>query len=55
MSPILFILFVQDKSESFNNDNLTENDNEYLSIGILMLADDMVLIATDEKKFTNPA
>ena len=48
LSPLLFILFVNDISESLKLENLSQNDIEYLSIYLLMFADDMVLFTTDK-------
>ena len=49
LSPLLFILFVNDIRDSFNLGNLTQSDIEHLSVYMLMFADDMVLFTTDKK------
>jgi len=40
LSPILFLLFVNDISDSIDFNNLTENDMNRLSIFLLLFADD---------------
>ena len=49
LSPLLFILFVNDIRDSFNLENLTQSDIEHLSVYMLMFADDMVRFTTDKK------
>ena len=49
LSPLLFILLVNDIRDSFNLENLTQSDIEHLSVYMLMFADDMVLFTTDKK------
>ena len=48
LSPILFILFVNDISNAFDIDNLTDDDLDILSIYLLMFADDIVVFTTDK-------
>ena len=48
LSPLLFILLVNDISESLKLENLSQNDIKYISIYLLMFADDMVLFTTDK-------
>ena len=49
LSPLLFILFLNDIRDSFSLGNLTQSDIEHLSVYMLMFADDMVLFTTDKK------
>ena len=48
LSPILFILFVNDINDAFDINNLTDDDLDILSIYLLMFADDMVVFTTDK-------
>lgn len=47
LSPILFILFINDISTSIDFSQLTENDLEQLSMYMLLFADDIALFTTD--------
>ena len=47
LSPLMFILFLNDISESLDFQNLTEKDVELLSIYMLLFADDIALFTTD--------
>ena len=47
LSPILFILFINDVSNAFDFSKLTEKDLNYLSLCMLLFADDIVLFTTD--------
>ena len=47
LSPLLFILFINDISDSLNLDNLATKDIELLSIYMLLFADDIALFTTD--------
>jgi len=44
LSPLLFILFVNDLNGNLDFNSLTDNDITVLSIFFLMFADDIVLI-----------
>jgi len=48
LSSILFLLFVNDISDSIDFNNLTENDMNRLSIVLLLFADDLALFTTDK-------
>ena len=48
LSPILFLLFVNDISDSIDFNNLTENDMNRLSIVLLLFVDDLALFTTDK-------
>ena len=48
LSLILFLLFVNDISDSIDFNNLTENDMNRLSICLLLFADDLALFTTDK-------
>ena len=48
LSLILFLLFVNDISDSIDFNNLTENDMNRLSIFSLLFADDLALFTTDK-------
>ena len=48
LSPILFILFVNDINDALDINNLTDDDLDILSIYLLMFADDMVVFTTDK-------
>jgi len=45
---ILFLLFVNDISDTIDFNNLTENDMNRLSIFLLLFADDLALFTTDK-------
>ena len=47
LSPILFILFINDVSNALDFSKLTEKDLNYLSLYMLLFADDIVLFTTD--------
>ena len=47
LSPILFILFVNDVSVNLDFNSLTESDLNYLNIYMLLFADDMILFTTN--------
>ena len=47
MSPILFILFINDNVENLNFNDLTDNDLDLLSMFLILFADDIVLFTTD--------
>ena len=47
LSPLLFILFLNDISESIDFQNLTDKDVELLSIYMLLFADDIALFTAD--------
>ena len=49
LSPLLFILFVNDVSENLDLEKLTETDINQLSIYMLMFADDIVMFTTDKQ------
>ena len=49
LSPLLFILFINDIDSCINTDQLTENDVNLLSMYLLLFADDIVLFTTDPK------
>ena len=48
LSPILFVLFVNDLYENINFTHLKDKDIDLLSLYMLMFADDIVLFATDK-------
>ena len=48
LSPILFLLFVNDINDSIDFNNLTEHDMNRLSIFSLLFADDLALFTTDK-------
>ena len=48
LSPILFILYVNDVCTNIDYNSLTEHDLNQLSIFMLLFADDMVLFTTDQ-------
>jgi len=48
LSPILFLLFVNDISDSIVFNNITENDMNRLSIVLLLFVDDLALFTTDK-------
>ena len=48
LSPLLFILFVNDLSSNHDFNSLTDNDIHVLSISFLMFADDIVVFTTDK-------
>ena len=47
LSPLLFILFINDIYENIDMNALTERDLELLSIYLILFADDIVLFTTD--------
>ena len=47
LSPLLFILFINDIVHVIDNENLDENDLSFLSIYLLLFADDIVLFTTN--------
>lgn len=47
LSPLLFILFINDVKDSVDFHNLTESDIDTLSIFMLLFADDIALFTTD--------
>ena len=47
LSPILFILFINDIVEHLNFNDLTDNDLDLLSMFLILFADDIVLFTTD--------
>jgi hypothetical protein len=47
LSPLLFILFINDVVKSVDFNNLTDNDLNLLSMYIMLFADDIVLFTTD--------
>lgn len=47
LSPLMFILFLNDISKSINFNDLTEDDIQYLSLYMLLFADDIALFTTD--------
>ena len=47
LSPIVFILFVNDISNTIDFSNLTENDLNFLSMYMLLFADDIALFTTN--------
>ena len=47
LSPILFILFINDNVENLNFNDLTDNDLDLLSMFLILFADDIVLFTTD--------
>ena len=47
LSPLLFILFVNDISHNINFNNLTDSDIEQLSLYMLLFADDIALFTTN--------
>ena len=49
LSPLLFILFINNIDSCINTDQLTENDVNLLSMYLLLFADDIVLFTTDPK------
>lgn len=49
LSPLLFILFVNDVSSNLDFNSLTENDLNQLCIFMILFADDMVIFTTDPK------
>ena len=49
LSPLLFILFINDIDSCINTDQLTENDVNLLSMYLLLFAADIVLFTTDPK------
>ena len=49
LSPLLFILFINDISTSIDFNNLSENDLNILSMYLILFADDIVLFTTDPK------
>ena len=51
LSPILFILFVNDINESVDFNNLTNTDLELLSHYMLLFADDIAIFTTDNKVY----
>ena len=46
LSPLLFILFINDIKESVDFENLTQNDLHILSVFMLLFADDIALFTT---------
>ena len=48
LSLILFLLFVNDISDSIDFNNLTQNNMNRLSIVLLLCADDLALFTTDK-------
>ena len=46
LSPLLFILFINDISNSLNLNDLSESDLSHLCIYLLMFADDLILFST---------
>ena len=47
LSPLMFILFINDITNSITIDNLSEKDLELLSMYLILFADDIVLFTTD--------
>ena len=47
LSPLLFILFINDISASIDFDKLSENDLNVLTMFLILFADDIVLFTTD--------
>jgi len=48
LSPMLFLLFVNDISDSIDFNNLTQNNMNRLSIVLLLCTDDLALFTTDK-------
>jgi hypothetical protein len=48
LSPLLFILFINDIKDCIDVNNLTEGDLNYLSVYMLLFADDIALFSTDK-------
>jgi len=53
LSPILFILFINDINACLDLHNLTEYDLNYLSMFMLLFADDIALFTTDPTSLQN--
>ena len=49
LSPLLFILFINDINDCININNLTEKDIRLLSIYMLLFADDIALFTTNQE------
>lgn len=47
LSPLLFILFINDIVQSIDFNQLTEKDPNMLSMYLILFADDIVLFTTD--------
>ena len=47
LSPIVFILFINDNAENLNLNDLTDKDLDLLSMFLILFADDIVLFTTD--------
>ena len=47
LSPLLFILFVNDVKDNIDFENLTDSDINLLSIFMILFADDIALFTTD--------
>ena len=53
LSPLLFILFINDVTEIIEYNNLTQNDLDILSVFMLLFADDIALFTTDPGSLQN--
>ena len=53
LSPLLFILFINDIKDCINIDKLTESDLQLLSIFMLLFADDIALFTTNPETLQN--
>ena len=53
LSPLLFILFINDIKDCINIDKLTESDLQLLSVFMLLFADDIALFTTNPETLQN--
>ena len=53
LSPLLFILFINDIRNVIDVESLTDNDLRILSIYLLLFTDDIVLFTTDRESLQN--